>query len=103
MERPDLLATVVLVRRGAELSCWPLHSGSRPDLRVVDELARTSLGARRLGCTIRLRDAHPELVDLLALVGLAEVVGLAGEVVRQPEGGEEVRSEEVVVPDDPVP
>jgi hypothetical protein len=94
MQRREALATVVLVRGGDELSHWPL--AGRPDLDAVDALARLALAARRLGCAIRLRDADPDLVGLLALVGLA------GEVVGEPEDREEIRAEEVVVPDDPV-
>ena len=89
-----MLATVVLVRGGDEVSCWPLAGTA--DLVAVDVLARTALAARRLGCTIRLRDADPDLLCLLALVGLA------GEVVGEPEDGEQLGPEEVVVPDDPV-
>jgi hypothetical protein len=89
-----MVATVVLVRDGAELSEWPL--AGRADLAAVDELARLALAARRLGCAIRLRDADPDLLDLLALVGLC------GEVVGEAEDAEELGSEEVVVPDDPV-
>ena len=90
-----MVATVVLVRDGAELSAWPL--AGRPDLAAVDELARLALAARRLGCVLRLRDADPALLDLLALVGLR------GEVVGEAEELEELGPEEVVVPDDPVP
>jgi hypothetical protein len=89
-----MLATVVLLRDGDELSRWPLAGSA--DLLAVDTLARLALAARRLGCAIRLRDADPDLLGLLALVGLTR------EVVGQPEDGEQVGAEEVVVPDDPV-
>jgi hypothetical protein len=89
-----VLATVVLVRDGDELSQWALAGPA--DLAAVDLLARLALAARRLGCAIRLRDADPDLLCLLALVGLTR------EVVGEPEHGEEVGTEEVVVPDDPV-
>ncbi len=87
---------VVLVRGNAEVSSWPLAGGSRPDLFMVDELARLQVAARRLGCSIRLRDACTELSGLLDLVGLRVEVG--GEA----EGGEQASVEEVVMPDDPV-
>ena len=45
------------------------------DIGTVDALARLALAARRLGCQIHLRDAPRELAELLALVGLAGVVG----------------------------
>ena len=48
-----------------------------PDVGTVDALARVALAARRLGRQIRLRDAPRELTQLLALVGLADVCGLA--------------------------
>lgn len=99
----DALATVVLVRGDAELSCWPLRRAHRADLAAVDVLARLALAARRLGCAIRLRDVDPDLAALLVLVGLAEVAGLPGQVVREAEDGEELGPEEVVVADDPVP
>ena len=94
MLRREALATVVLVRGCDEVASWPL--AGRPDLDAVDALARLALAARRLGCAIRLRDADPDLAGLLALVGLAR------EVVGEPEDREELRAEEVVVPDDPV-
>jgi hypothetical protein len=94
--RRDALATVVLVRGDVELSRWPFWCTGRIDLAAVDGLARLALAARRLGCAIRLQDADPDLVELLALVGLA------GEVVGEPEDREQLGPEEVVVPDDPV-
>lgn len=42
------------------------------DLAAVDALARLRLTARRRGCRLHLRSATPELLALLALVGLAE-------------------------------
>ena len=98
----DGQATVVLVRGDVELGRWTLPPGGRPDLGAVDVLARVALAARGLGCAIRLCDADADLADLLVLVGLAEVVGLAGQVVGEAEGPEQLGSEEVVVPDDPV-
>jgi ABC-type transporter Mla MlaB component len=44
------------------------------DLGTIDALARLTLTARRLGSQVRLQDASTELRDLLALVGLADVV-----------------------------
>ncbi len=79
-----------------------LRCPGRPDLAVVDRLARLELGARRAGLSVRLRDAHPELCELLELCGLGEVLGAGRQVGGQPEGGEEAGVEEVVVPDDPV-
>jgi hypothetical protein len=76
----------------------------RPDLAFVDDLARLQLAARRLGCSICVRDASPELIDLLELVGLLDVLGCGPRNALQPsgqaEGGEERGVDEVVVPDD---
>jgi hypothetical protein len=102
----DQEVTVVLVRRAAEVASWSLTAPRTPTLAMVDELARLQLAASRLGCSVRLRGACRELQELLDLVGLTELlVGAADlgvEAGRQPEGGEEVGVEEVVVPDDPV-
>ncbi len=45
-----------------------------PDAVAVDVLARLQLTARRLGLEIRLRHASSELQDLLAFVGLRDVL-----------------------------
>jgi hypothetical protein len=98
-------AVVVLVGNAGELATWPLTGAGRPDLAVADELARLALAARAVGCTIRLRLACGELVELLDLVGLDEVVtfvpGSGWQAGGQAEGGEQVRVEEAVMPDDP--
>lgn len=78
-----------------EVARWALDGRGCPDLAAVDGLARLALVARRQGCTIRVRDACTELAELVDLAGLRL------EVVGQPEGGEEVRIDEGVVPDDP--
>ena len=65
---------------------------------MVDELARLQLEARRQGCSIWLRHACPDLVELLQLVGLGDVLQVGGKAERLEQGG----VEEVVVPDDPV-
>ena len=67
--------TVVLVVDGGIELIVGRVDGRRPDLAVVDVLARCQLAARRAGCAIRLRDPCPELGALLELVGLAEIVG----------------------------
>jgi len=65
---------VVLVRGDAEVAWWPLPAGQNPDLWVVDQLARLQLAARRLGCSLRLRDAPTELRELIELAGLSGIV-----------------------------
>lgn len=104
MVRPDADATVVLVRDGVEVASWPL-AGTGTGLDVVEALARLQLGARRLGCSIRVRDACPRLSELLDLAGLGEVVRverLRRQVGGEAEDAEQAGVEEVVVPDDPV-
>jgi hypothetical protein len=92
----DARAEVVLLRDGVEVASWPLLcAGGRVDLEAVDALARLQLEARRRGCTVWLRRACPDLIELLELVGLLQVIG-------QAEGPEQGGVEEVVVPDDPV-
>ncbi|MDQ3640954.1 MAG: hypothetical protein M3450_05670 [Actinomycetota bacterium] len=94
----DARAEVVLLCDRAEVASWPLLCGGRLDLSLVDELARLQLEARRQGCSIWLRYACPDLVELLQLVGLGDVLQVGGEA----EEGEQGSVEEVVVPDDPV-
>ena len=94
---------MVLLQGDQEVASWALVCTGPPDLGLVDEVARLTLAARRQGCSIWLRHACPDLLELLELVGLADVVGRpALQVVGEPEGGEEGGVEEVVVPDDPV-
>jgi hypothetical protein len=68
--------TVVLVHQGAEVASWPLPLSGRP-LDTVEGLARLQLGARRVGCSVRLVGAPAGLRALLDLAGLADVLGLA--------------------------
>jgi len=62
---------------------------SRPDAATVDRLARLQLHARRMGVTIELRNACRELVDLLALLGLTEVlpVEMRGQIEQREQRG----------------
>lgn len=48
--------------------------GVEPDAVTVDALARLQLGARRAGCRVLLRGASAELVELVAFMGLADVL-----------------------------
>jgi ABC-type transporter Mla MlaB component len=47
---------------------------ARPDLALVDALARLQLAAGRLGCSIRVVEPCAELRELLDLAGLAHLV-----------------------------
>jgi hypothetical protein len=100
--RRETTTIVVLVRGGAEVAIWPLAGVTRPDLSVVEKLARLLLVARRLGCSIRLRDASSELVELLQLAGLAGLAGLPG-LAGLGEPAELVTSELVTSDGGPVP
>ena len=72
---------------------------SRPDLALVESLARMQLRARRRGERVRLRNVSDDLRGLLELVGLTDV--LAVEAEREPELREQVRVDEVMQPGDP--
>jgi len=67
-------AIVVLAVGGTEVASWPLAGSARPDLAVIDALARLALTARRLGGAIGLRDAGPELLGLIQFVGLDDLI-----------------------------
>ena len=44
------------------------------DAVTVDALARLQLAAKRCGCTVRLRNASSELLELVAFMGLENVL-----------------------------
>ncbi len=72
--RPEGDAIVVLAVGGTELARWPLAGSARPDLDVIDHLARLALVARRFGGEIGLHNAGPELLGLIDFVGLDDVL-----------------------------
>ena len=49
-------------------------SGVNPDAVTIDALARLQLAARRHGCQVRLRHPSEELLELLAFMGLRDVL-----------------------------
>ncbi len=49
-------------------------AGVEPDAVTVDALARLQLTAQRHGCRVRLRHASDELLELVAFMGLADVL-----------------------------
>jgi hypothetical protein len=104
VSRRDTDALVVLVCRNLELARLPLPGSAHPDLEVVETLALLQLALRRVGCSVSVRHASVELVELLELVGLRDVVTDVAlrEVGGEAEVGEQVGVDEVVVPDDPV-
>jgi ABC-type transporter Mla MlaB component len=49
-------------------------SGVGVDAVTVDALCRLQLAARRNGCQVRLRNASSELLELVAFMGLEDVL-----------------------------
>ena len=49
-------------------------AGVGPDAVVVDALARLELAARKYACHVRLRSASRELLELVAFMGLENVL-----------------------------
>ena len=49
-------------------------SGVEPDAVTVDALARLQLATRRHGCQVRLRHASNALLELVAFMGLSNVL-----------------------------
>lgn len=62
----------LLARSGAGVALCDV-SGVTPDAVTVDALARLQLAARRYGSTVHLRQASPELLELVAFMGLRDV------------------------------
>jgi ABC-type transporter Mla MlaB component len=78
IEREDLPALcdrvcALLERTGASLALCDV-AGIAADAVTVDALARLQLAARRHRCVIRLRGASVELCNLVAFMGLADVL-----------------------------
>jgi ABC-type transporter Mla MlaB component len=66
-------ACASLERTGAGVAVCDV-SGIVADAVTVDALARLQLGAQRHGCQVRLCSASPELRELLAFMGLRDVL-----------------------------
>jgi ABC-type transporter Mla MlaB component len=78
IEREDLpglshRVCVLLTTTGASVAQCDV-SGVAADAVTVDALARLQLAARRQRCQIRLRGASDELRDLVAFMGLEDVL-----------------------------
>ena len=58
---------------GAEVALCDVR-GVDPDAVTVDALARLQLATRRHGCRVLLRHASTELLQLVAFMGLANVL-----------------------------
>ncbi len=63
----------ILAESGASVALCDV-SGIEPDAVTVDALARLQLAARRHGCQVRLRRASDDLLDLVAFIGLRDVL-----------------------------
>ena len=63
----------LLAQSGASSALCDVR-GVEPDAVTVDALARLQLAARRYGCQVRLRQASRELRELVAFMGLTEVL-----------------------------
>lgn len=63
-----------LLRSGAAAVAWCDVETVPADAVTVDALARLQLAARRTGCLVRLRGAAPALRDLVAFMGLTDVL-----------------------------
>lgn len=75
-ELPGLFArtcALLAQERGCELLLCEV-AGVAADAVAVDALARLALAARRNGCEVRLCGASPELLGLVALIGLSDVL-----------------------------
>jgi ABC-type transporter Mla MlaB component len=97
---------VLLEGSGAELLVCDVGALVEPDAVTVDALVRLQLTARRFGCQVRLNHASAELQELLALVGLCDVVPLCGRLPLGARGKAEERKqargvEEEADPGDP--
>ena len=74
-ELPALLQHGRDLMRSGEVSVLQCElAGVGADLLAVEALARLELEARRAGCRLRLCDAAEELCELIALLGLGEVL-----------------------------
>jgi ABC-type transporter Mla MlaB component len=84
---------VLLEGSDAELVICDVGALVDPDAVMVDALTRLQLIARRLGRRIRLRDACGELQELLALMGLGDVLPLGASSGLEPRGQAEEREQ----------
>jgi ABC-type transporter Mla MlaB component len=73
---PGLCARICALLRGSEAdAAYCDVRGVEPDAVTVDALCRLQLAAARHRCQIRLRGASSELLDLVAFMGLQDVLG----------------------------
>jgi ABC-type transporter Mla MlaB component len=65
--------SALLRERGAGVVLCDVQ-GLEPDAVTVEALCRLQVAARRHGCRVRLRHASAELIELVAFMGLTEVL-----------------------------
>ena len=75
-----------LVAGDADLVVCDTRALVDPDAVAVDAVARLQLTARRLGRCVTLRNVSLELQELLAFVGLCDVVPVCKALALQPSG-----------------
>jgi anti-anti-sigma regulatory factor len=71
--RLDDVVADLLGATGVTLVICDVGRVIQPNAATVDGVCRVRVAARRLGCPLRLRNASPELLDLLDLMGLCDV------------------------------
>jgi ABC-type transporter Mla MlaB component len=72
---PGLYARICALLEGTNAAVAVCDvTGIEPDAVTVDALARLQLAARRHGCEVWLRHASDELRELIALIGLDDVL-----------------------------
>jgi ABC-type transporter Mla MlaB component len=70
-----LCARICVLLSGIDTTEVACEVGSVPaDAVTVEALARLQLAAQRNGCKIRLRNASPELLDLVDFMGMTDVL-----------------------------
>jgi ABC-type transporter Mla MlaB component len=94
---PDLCERVRVLLHGkdAGVVVCALGDGIDPDAVAVDALCRLHLTIKRLGHRLRILDICEELEDLLALMGLSEVLSV--ELGVEPRGEAEEREQRLGV------
>jgi hypothetical protein len=72
---PALCGSLGVLLREGEVEVVVFDVGhAAADAITLDALARLQLVARRHGCPVKLRRAAPELLDLVAFAGLADML-----------------------------
>jgi hypothetical protein len=93
----DRVRSVLETSGCGELVICDVAGIAEPDAVIVEALARVQLTARRIGRRIWLRHACGELTDLVALMGLAEVLPVVAGLLVEAGGQAEEREERLRV------